>query len=233
MNHDQQDKPSFFAIIKENFNQLKVPQKIVMNLGEELWNKELIILIGSSGEKWQVSILKKGNDMYLQNTGWEQFMKDNSVVNEEFLVFTYNGENMFHVKFFGRNGLERPSFKKEEVAAEAPTVVKRKRGRPSFKKEEKVAAEAPIVVKRKRGRPRKNPAAETVCAKKEKEKEAPETVVARKRNDEPRKALAAQRVCVKKEKEEAVETMEIKRNKGRRPRKSAPPAAAAVVIIID
>lgn len=222
-----------------------------MNLGEEVWKKESIILIGSSGEKWQVSILKKENNMYLQNIGWEKFMKDNSVMNEEFLVFTYNGENRFQVKIFGRNGLERPSFKKEEeVAAEAPTVVKRKRGRPSFKKEEKVAAEAPVVVKRKRGRPRKNPAAETVCAnkekekeeatatvvaKKEKEKEATETVVARRKNDEPRKTPAAKRVCVKKEKKEAVEieTMESKRNKGR-PRKSAPPPPpAAVIIIID
>ncbi|CAI8616683.1 unnamed protein product [Vicia faba] len=249
MNHDQQDKPSFFALIKGNINQLKVPPKIVMNLGEELWKNESIILIGSSGEKWQVSILRKENDMYLQNIGWEKFLKENSMMNEEFLFFTYNGENRFQVGIFSRNGLERPSFKKAEVAEEAPTVVKRKRGRPSLKKEEKVsfAAEAPIVGKRKRGRPRKNPAAETACgkkekekekeearatlvAKKEKEKEAPETIVARRKNDEPRKNLAAKRVCVKKEKEEAVETMESKKNKGR-PRKSATPSPPVVIII--
>lgn len=207
-------------------NLQKVPPKIVMKLGEELRKNESIILIGSSGEKWQVSILKNENDMYLQNIGWEKFMKDNSVKNYEFLCFTYNGENRFKVQIFGRNGLERPSFKKAEAAAEAPTVgkrkrggaglkkeekvaaedqsaVKKKRGRPSLKKEEKVAAKAPIEVKRKRGRPRKNPAAEKVSANKEKGKEE-----------------ATEKLVAKKEKEKEAQETAVARRKNDEPRKS-------------
>ncbi|XP_058735109.1 B3 domain-containing protein At5g18000-like [Vicia villosa] len=238
MNHFQQDKPSFFAIIKGNINQMKVPQKIVVNLGEELRKNESIILIGSSGEKWQVSIMKNENDMYLQNIGWEKFMKDNSVKNYEVLCFTYNGENRFKVQIFGKNGLERPSFKKAEVTAEAPTTVKRKRGRaglkkeeevaaedqsavkkkrgrPSLKKEEKVAAEATSVVKRKRGRPRKNPAAETVSGNKEKGKEeAAATLVAKKEKEkEGQETIVARRKIDEPGKSLAAKRVSVKNEK--------------------
>ena len=64
------------------------------------------VLIGPSGDKWQVTILKKGNNVYMNN-GWSQFLKDNSVVLDEFLLFTYHGGNCFYVQIFGGNGLER------------------------------------------------------------------------------------------------------------------------------
>lgn len=106
-----------------------------MCLDERLWRKAFIFLIGPCGEKWKVSILKEGNELYMQN-GWKKFLKDNSVVHDEFLLFTYDGEKRFEVQIFGKNGIERPYVKKEQV-----------------QEEQKVA---PIVAKKKRGRPRKN-----------------------------------------------------------------------------
>jgi len=205
-------------------NQQKVPPEIVMDLGEELWKNTF--LVGSSGEKWEVSILKKGNDIYLQ-TGWQKFLKDNTVMLEELLVFTYNGENKFQVQIFGKNGLERPCFKnvqeqeeaQEEVAAVAPlTAVKRKRGRPRkvpfpesecFKKE-KVEVAATIVAKRNDGRTRKSPAGERVCFRKKEEVAA--TIMSMCK---PRKNPVRQRLSVKKEEAKAAATMAAAINKGR------------------
>lgn len=115
----------------------KIPPNFLKYLDENMRNA---ILTGSSGDQWQVTVLKNGNDKYLQN-GWPQFVRDNSVMHQEFLLFTYNGENRFQVQIFRRNGCERPSSKKlklKQEAAATPSVVRAKRGR---------------------GRPRKTPAA--------------------------------------------------------------------------
>ena len=140
-----------------------------MDLGEEFWKKASVILVWSSGEKWEVKILKKGNDIYLRNFGWQKFLKDNSVGLEEFLVFTYIGENMFKVEIYGKNGLEKPCFKKKQEVVAAPIVARRKRGRPRKNpadvKEEKEEAAATVLAKAKMVQ-RKNP--QRVCARKEK-----------------------------------------------------------------
>ena len=224
-------------------------------MGEELWKNTFMILVGSSGEKWEVSILKKGNDIYLQ-IGWQKFLIDNKVMLEELLVFTYDGENKFQAQIFGKNGLERPCFKnvqeqeeiqEEEVTAAAPlTVAKRKRGRPRkvpspesecFKKE-KAEVAAKIVVKRNDGRTRKSPAGERVCFRK---KEVAATIMSM---GKPRKNPVRQRVSVKKgrtrenpavervrimkEEAKSAETMVAERKNGR-PRKYPAP----IVILVN
>jgi len=83
----------------------KVPKEFLKHLDED--SSSNAVLSGpSSGEQWQVSVLKKGNDVYMQN-GWPEFVTDNLVVLNEFLLFTYHGDNCFHVQIFGKNGLER------------------------------------------------------------------------------------------------------------------------------
>lgn len=77
------------------------------HLNEDFQNA---VLIGPSGDNWQVTILKKGNNIYMHN-GWPQFLTDNSVMIDDFLLFTYHGGNCFHVQIFGKNGLERLCFK--------------------------------------------------------------------------------------------------------------------------
>jgi len=76
-------------------------------LNEDLSNA---VLIGPTGDNWQITILKKGSNIYMQN-GWSQFLRENSVMLDDFLVFTYHGGNCFHVQIFGKNGLERLCFK--------------------------------------------------------------------------------------------------------------------------
>ncbi|KAG4979582.1 hypothetical protein JHK82_032836 [Glycine max] len=103
MDYHQDNLAVFFTIIK-NTKLLKVPEEFLKHLNEDLWSNE--VLIGPSGDKWLVTIWKKGNDVYMKN-GWSLFLKDNSVVLDEFFLFTYHGGNCFHVQIFGGNGLER------------------------------------------------------------------------------------------------------------------------------
>ncbi|KAG4973882.1 hypothetical protein JHK87_030703 [Glycine soja] len=112
-----------FFVIKTCFkpsvlchNSQKVPEEFLKHLNKDLSSNS--VLIGPSGDKWQVTILKKGNNVYMDN-GWSQFLKDNSVVLDEFLLFTYHGGNYFYVQIFGGNGLERLCRKeaREEQAA--------------------------------------------------------------------------------------------------------------------
>ncbi|KAG4994063.1 hypothetical protein AAZX31_11G121700 [Glycine max] len=111
-----QDNPAVFFTTIKNTKQLKVPEEFLKHLNKDLWSNS--VLIGPSGDKWQVTILKKGNNVYMDN-GWSQFLKDNSVVLDEFLLFTYHGGNCFYVQIFGGNGLERLCRKeaREEQAA--------------------------------------------------------------------------------------------------------------------
>ncbi|KAK7404472.1 hypothetical protein VNO78_05390 [Psophocarpus tetragonolobus] len=100
-----QDNPVFFTLIKnKNTRLLKVPKKFLKQLNEDL--SDNVIFIGPFGDQWQVTILKKEKDVYMQN-GWLQFLKDNLVDFDEMLFFTYYGGNCFHVQIFGTNGLDR------------------------------------------------------------------------------------------------------------------------------
>ncbi|KAL9296470.1 hypothetical protein ACSQ67_022366 [Phaseolus vulgaris] len=101
-----QGNPVFFIIVN-NTKLQKVPEGFLKHLNEDLPNA---VLVSPTGDNWQITILKKGNNMYMQN-GWPQFLTDNSVMLDDFLLFTYHGGNCFHVQIFGKNGLERLCFK--------------------------------------------------------------------------------------------------------------------------
>ncbi|XP_020217080.1 B3 domain-containing protein Os01g0723500 isoform X3 [Cajanus cajan] len=126
MDFHHQHTPLFFIIIN-NTKLLKVPKEFLKHLNEDLSSDA--ILIGTSGGQWQVTILKKGNEIYMQN-GWPQFLTDNSVVLDEFLLFRYLGDKCFHVQIFGKNGCERPCLtetRQEEAAT--PSLVRTEKSR--------------------------------------------------------------------------------------------------------
>lgn len=84
----------------------------------------------SSGRSWNVEVGRAEGNMYFQD-GWQQFLKDNSLGDREFLLFRYDGNLCFNVAIFKKNGCERYEMpvtgKHQEVAV---TEGKGKRGRP-------------------------------------------------------------------------------------------------------
>ncbi|KAK7257898.1 hypothetical protein RIF29_32211 [Crotalaria pallida] len=106
------DKSSFITLIIEGLNlqHMIIPPEFVEYLDKEYFSRHLI-LTSPSGNQWQVTVLKKEDDIYMQN-GWPKFLRDNMVEPHQLLLFTYDGENRFHVQIFGINGCEKLNTKK-------------------------------------------------------------------------------------------------------------------------
>ncbi|KAJ1410455.1 DNA-binding barrel domain superfamily [Sesbania bispinosa] len=123
------EQQSFFTIIREGLNtkHMKVPPEFHKYLDEEFmmmsWRKA--ILSCPSNEQWEVTVLKKGNDIYIED-GWAKFLMDNLVAMDEFLLFTYNGENHFQVQIFGKDGCERVNFR-QQAQNDTPTSARKKK----------------------------------------------------------------------------------------------------------
>lgn len=84
----------------------------------------------SSSRFWNIELRPAIGSMYLQD-GWQQFLKDNSLGDREFLLFRYDGNMCFNVQIFEKNGCERVGMsvtgKHQEFAV---AEGKRRRGRP-------------------------------------------------------------------------------------------------------
>lgn len=109
-----------------NFVLQIIPPKFLKYLDEDF--KSNAILIGPSSDQWQVTIFKKEENIYMQN-GWPQFLKYYLVVPDDFLRFTFDGENCFRVQLFAQNGCERLNFEKtRHLKAAMPSLKRTKNG---------------------------------------------------------------------------------------------------------
>ncbi|BAT82712.1 hypothetical protein LR48_Vigan01g331500 [Vigna angularis] len=63
-----------------------------------------VTLKGPSGVAWNVGIITSGDTLYFA-CGWEQFVKDHCLKENDFLVFKYNGESQFDVLVFDGGSL--------------------------------------------------------------------------------------------------------------------------------
>lgn len=111
---------------KDNLQQ--IPPKFEKYILEGLSDRA--ILRGPSGDKWDVNVCKNTNGIYLQD-GWQQFLRDHSLRNYEFLIFKYDGDLCFEVQIFSMDGCEKVyGFTKRTQHVTAFAQGKRKRGRP-------------------------------------------------------------------------------------------------------
>lgn len=109
-------------------NLQRIPPKFVKHLPIEL--PDQAILKGPSGEKWHVKLCKTVDGIYLKD-GWQQFFRDHSLGDNEWLLFRYNGDLCFNVHIFGKNGCERVDASSTKANHEtASSSGKRPRGRP-------------------------------------------------------------------------------------------------------
>ncbi|KAA3456234.1 B3 domain-containing protein [Gossypium australe] len=73
-----------------------------------------------NGQCWQVDLVKCDNMMYFRK-GWRRFIDENSVLNENFLIFNYVGGCVFDVKIYGFDACEKsiPCVVSEEEESES------------------------------------------------------------------------------------------------------------------
>ncbi|CAK9150826.1 unnamed protein product [Ilex paraguariensis] len=123
-------RPAFFKIIFADriSEQLRIPPHFVKYISEE--GTQEATLKGPSGDHWPVKLFRSVNGMFLQD-GWQEFLRENFLGNNEFLLFRYNGNMCFDVKIFNKNGCERTDVSSTPLCQGSVFPDgKRKRGRP-------------------------------------------------------------------------------------------------------
>ncbi|CAI8606104.1 unnamed protein product [Vicia faba] len=91
----------FTQFLHDDFQQqLALPKAFSDNLKKRL--PENVVLKGPSEVVWNIGLVIRDDSVYFVN-GWERFVKDHSLKENDFLVFKYNGESLFEVLVFDGN----------------------------------------------------------------------------------------------------------------------------------
>ncbi|KAK8560535.1 hypothetical protein V6N13_082972 [Hibiscus sabdariffa] len=86
---------------------LEIPEKFAKNVKKRL--PETVTLKGPSGVIWDVGVTKDDDTLFFCD-GWKTFVKDHSLVENDFLIFKYNGVSHFDVLMFdGKSLCEKAS----------------------------------------------------------------------------------------------------------------------------
>ncbi|XP_021896518.1 B3 domain-containing protein REM16-like isoform X1 [Carica papaya] len=98
----------FSQFLHAGFNhQLPMPEKFATNFKKKL--PEIVTLKGPSGDTWNVGLTEKDDALFFDH-GWENFVKDHFLEENDFLVFKYNGVTHFDVLIFdGQSMCEKAS----------------------------------------------------------------------------------------------------------------------------
>lgn len=88
----------FFLPLSGQFHhQLAIPEKFVNNVREKL--AEAVTIKGPSGTTWEVGLTADNNALFFKH-GWQKFVEDHSLEENDVLFFKYSGNSCFEVKMF-------------------------------------------------------------------------------------------------------------------------------------
>ncbi|GAV66149.1 B3 domain-containing protein, partial [Cephalotus follicularis] len=88
-----------------------IPNAFIARLDGSMADK--VVLISRTNRFWQVKLSQRKNVVFFQN-GWKRFVKANSVEHGDFLVFRYDGNDVFDGRLYGISGLEKEPVKEDE-----------------------------------------------------------------------------------------------------------------------
>jgi hypothetical protein len=84
-----------------------IPEKVANNF-TRLMAKEGFTLKSPSGETWCVAAEKIADELFFVS-GWEEFVKDHELQENDLLLFTCSGRSSFEVLIFDATGCEKLS----------------------------------------------------------------------------------------------------------------------------
>ncbi|EXB38618.1 B3 domain-containing protein REM16 [Morus notabilis] len=91
----------FSQFLLDDFHQqLAIPKKF----SEKKKLPDSVTLKGPGGGMWKVGLTTVGNSMFFKH-GWQEFVNDHFLVENDLLVFRYNGESLFEVLIFDGHSL--------------------------------------------------------------------------------------------------------------------------------
>nr|DAD42502.1 TPA_asm: hypothetical protein HUJ06_000732 [Nelumbo nucifera] len=99
-------KPEFFKVIigDQIMLKMRIPPAFVKHVSEK--SSERVTLECPGGDIWHAKLSRRADGMFIED-GWEKFLRDQSLGDEEFLVFRYNGDLHFSVTIFDKSACWR------------------------------------------------------------------------------------------------------------------------------
>lgn len=96
----------FFKVFLPEYcsERMRIPDAFVSQLDRSVPKKA--ILRNGNRKIWHVKVGKISDGVFFLN-GWQEFVKDNLIELGDFLVFQYNGHDVFGFKIFGNSGCEK------------------------------------------------------------------------------------------------------------------------------
>lgn len=104
-----------------------IPEIFARHLRKKL--PDTVNLKGPSGAAWEVGLTTYNNTLFF-NHGWQEFVKDHALEENDFLIFKYNGESDFDVLMFDMQSMcekVAPYFVKKYESAERGNGCRTKR----------------------------------------------------------------------------------------------------------
>lgn len=65
-----------------------------------------MVLEAQWGTSWELEISKNPRFYYMEKRGWDQFVSDNVLGQNEFITFIHKGKMKFNVNIYEQNGVE-------------------------------------------------------------------------------------------------------------------------------
>ncbi|XP_042494948.1 B3 domain-containing protein Os11g0197600-like [Macadamia integrifolia] len=100
------ERPHFCKIMFPGFytRPLRIPPEFLENISTEAY--KFATLKDSNGNHWRVKLNKTTSGTYIED-GWQDFIRDHSIYDDNFLVFGYDGNTCFDVQIFDESGCNR------------------------------------------------------------------------------------------------------------------------------
>ncbi|XP_042495566.1 B3 domain-containing protein Os01g0723500-like [Macadamia integrifolia] len=99
-----EERLHFFKIMLPGFcTRLRIPPDFVKHISPEAY--ELATLEDSTGSQWPIKLSKTTEGTYLED-GWQDFVKDHSIDEYNFLLFGYDRNTCFSVNIFDKSACE-------------------------------------------------------------------------------------------------------------------------------
>ncbi|VYS67180.1 unnamed protein product [Arabidopsis thaliana] len=106
---EERDNPAFFKILRREDHSTEmmrmIPHHLIRSISDKSSSFKMVLRV-PWGRSWQVKISKNPNFHYMEDRGWNQFVNDNGLGENEYLTFTHEANMCFNVTIFEADGTE-------------------------------------------------------------------------------------------------------------------------------
>ncbi|CAN7037955.1 hypothetical protein BRARA_B00746 [Brassica rapa] len=125
---EEGDSPGFFKILRREdlSSQLirMIPHDIIRSISDDSSSFKMVLKV-PWGSSWTVKISKNPSFHYMEDDGWNQFVNDNVLGENEYLTFTHEGNMRFNVNIYEPDGKEMLKPRESATIASSSCMNKR------------------------------------------------------------------------------------------------------------